>query len=106
MGELEINVPINIDDVIEALVQSPDAEEFVISLDEAIGDEGFTLGVIKKLARSLADDYQESLVHVTGRVLENQFGENRDYFGWGADDYENATTTMKKIVELIESLEP
>jgi hypothetical protein len=110
MGELEINVPINLDYVVGALAHSGyDAEEFVISLDEAIGDEGFTLGVIKKLARSLADDYQESLVHVTGRVLENQFGENRDYFGWGADDianYENATTTMKKIVELIESLEP
>jgi len=110
MGELEINVPINIDDVIGALAQSPDAEEFVISLDETIGDEGFTLGMIKKLAESLANEYQKSLVHVTGRVLESQFGESGDggYFGWKAEDiqnYENSLGAMKQIIQLVEALE-
>ena len=107
MGELEINVPISLDYVVGALAHSGyDAEEFVISLDETIADEGFTLSIIKKLAESLLSEYEQSLIHVTGKVLDNQFIENTST--WKTEDitnYENALNAMREIIRITESLE-
>ncbi len=106
MGELEINVPINLDYVVGALAHNGyDAEEFVISLDETIADEGFTLSIISNLAESLANEYEQSLVHVTGKVLENQFIETTST--WKSEDitnYENALNAMREIIKIAESL--
>lgn len=107
MGELEITVPVpvNIDEVIEALAHSPHAEEFVVSLDETIADEGFTLRIIAKLAESLANEYEESVAHVTGRVLENQF--TAPTSTWKTEDitnYENSLNAMREIIKIAESL--
>lgn len=107
MGELEINVPINLDYVVGALAHDGyNAEEFVISLDETIADEGFTLRIIGKLAESLASEYEQSLVHVTGRVLDNQFITPTST--WKSEDitnYENALNAMREIIRITESLE-
>lgn len=107
MGELEINVPINLDYVVGALAHDGyNAEEFVISLDETIADEGFTLSIIKKLAKSLANEYEQSLFHVTGKVLENLFIETTST--WKNEDitnYVNSLDAMREIIRLTESLE-
>ena len=104
--ELEITAQVDFDEIIEALTHDVDVEEFVISLDDAMADEGFTFRVIKKLAGSLAKEYEDSIAHVTERVLENQFISRTST--WTPEDitnYENALGAMKEIVKIVESLE-
>jgi len=88
-----------------------DPTQFILDIDGYIADEGFTLDLIKRLATSMAKEYKQSSDHVTGRIVEQEFGNNSDpphpSMVWNADDiknYDNAHKAMVEIIAIVDKL--
>jgi len=111
MACINLEVCTDTDELLPQIVDNlNDPAQFILEMDEYIADEGFTLDLIKQLATSMAKEYKESSDHVTGRIVEQEFGNNSDsprYMSWSADDienYDNAYKAMTEIVEIINRL--
>lgn len=111
---MEITTEIYRDAVIEALTRGcgeDDPIKFIMDLDAAMGDEGFTENLLLALARSYEKEYttyEESLV---GQVLESTFAdattttERLDKMRSNFDGVVSKRTKLSQIVALIKSLD-
>jgi hypothetical protein len=111
MACINLEVCTSTEELVPQIVDSlSDPIEFILNIDEYIADEGFTLDLIKRLATSMAKEYKESSDHVTGRVVEQEFGEgepSHPSLTWNADDiknYDNAHKAMMGIIEIVDRL--
>lgn len=56
---MQVMIPVSVDDLAEAFVlnsRDGSASDLILKIDLAVGDAGFTEGVIKRLAQSLRGD--------------------------------------------------
>jgi hypothetical protein len=73
---MEITSCIDRDAIIDALTDGYDEDDpikFVIDLDAAMADEGFTENLLLALAQSYEKEYTTYEEHVAGEVLESTF---------------------------------
>lgn len=110
---MEISTYIANDTVIYALTQGcgeDDPIKFVMDLDTAMADEGFTENLLLALAKSYESEYityEESLV---GKAIESTFidttstQEVRDRVRSDADEAMSKRNKLSRIVALIKSL--
>ena len=72
---ISLNVAINAEDLIENLLDQSDLDpgKFILSLDEAIADEGFTLDLISELTKPLIRDNNQHLEFLASKSLEQNF---------------------------------
>lgn len=111
---MEITSYIDRDAIIDALTHGcgdDDPLKFVVDLDAAMGDEGFTENLLLDLAQSYEKEYttyEESLV---GQVLESTFAdatsttERLDSMRSNFDGVVSKRTKLSQIVALIKSLD-
>lgn len=111
---MQISTFIDNGDIIEALTRGcgeDSAVKFVIDLDAAMGDEGFTEELLLALAQSYEKEYiayEESLV---GKVLESTFIDTASAPGRleamrsSFEDASSKRNKLSQIVTLIKSLD-
>lgn len=111
MGCINLEICTDTEELLPQIVDNlNDPIEFILEMDAYIADEGFTLGLIKQLAENIAEEYKQSSDHVTGKVIEQEFGGDDDqprYVSWSADDienYENAYKAMTEIIAIVDKL--
>lgn len=112
MDTIELTCQIDTSEVVEVVSCLPvrDAFEFIMAIDESMADEGFTLGLMKKLAESMLKEYEGSLEYVTGKVTDRLFSDESELLSnswWKVEDMENydrAHILMGKIISAIDSL--
>ena len=109
---MQITADIDITDIIESLTYGygdNDPINFIMAIDESMGDEGFTEELLLRLAQSYEQEYVKYEETMTEKVLSNTFVEGtsssaRDFNA----DLKDATTKrekLSKIVSLIRSLD-
>ena len=78
MATIRLTVDVEPSDLAADLLQAGgfDIMEFILSLDEEIGDEDFTLALIQKLTESLSKESGDHTTWLAERALEQNFGEN------------------------------
>ncbi len=111
---MEISTYIDCDTIICALTKGcgeDDPVKFVMDLDTAMADEGFTENLLLALAKSYEKEYityEESLV---GKVIESTFidttstQEVRDKIRSKVDEAMSKRSKLSQIVALIKSLD-
>ena len=111
MACINLEVCTNTEELLPQIVDGlNDPIQFVLEMDEYMADEGFTLDLIKRVAETMAKEYKESSDHVTGRIVEQEFGGGEPphpSLKWGAQDIENyeaAYKAMSDIIEIINKL--
>jgi hypothetical protein len=72
---ISLNVTIDAEDLVTELLMdgSLDPAEFILSLDKAVADEGFTLQVIFELTKTLIRDNEEYVEFLATKTLEQNF---------------------------------
>jgi len=72
---ISLQVGIDAEDLVTELLmdESLNLKEFVLSLDRAIGDEGFTLQVIFELTKTLICNNDEYVEFLATKTLEQNF---------------------------------
>lgn len=72
---ISLQVGIDAEDLVTELLmdESLNLKEFVLSLDKAVGDEGFTLQVIFELTKTLIRDNEEYVEFLATKTLEQNF---------------------------------
>jgi len=109
---MQITADIDITDIIESLTYGygdNDPINFIMAIDESMGDEGFTEELLLRLAQSYEQEYVKYEETMTEKVLSNTFVEGA--LSWAQDfnaDLKDATTKrekLSKIVSLIRSLD-
>jgi len=72
---ISLNVTIDAEDLVTELLMdgSLDPAEFILSLDKAVADEGFTLQVIFELTKTLIRDNEEYVEFLAAKTLEQNF---------------------------------
>lgn len=72
---ISLNVTIDAEDLVTELLmdENLNLKEFVLSLDKAVGDEGFTLQVIFELTKTLIRDNDEYVEFLATKTLEQNF---------------------------------
>lgn len=110
--DLSVNVNVSYESIINSIIDScVDPISFIIELDNAIADEGFTLGLIKRLTASMIKHYSSSEEYSTGRILKETFGDEgplATYYPHPSEDLKTATRcreAMEQIVSLVEEAE-
>jgi hypothetical protein len=109
---MQITAEIDIADILESLTYGHgdnDPINFIMAIDESMGDEGFTEELLFRLAQSYEKEYVSYEEAMTEKVLSNTFVEGtsnspRDFNA----DLAHATTKrekLSKIVALIRSLD-
>ena len=110
---MEITTYLDCDTVIAALTHGYDEDDpikFVMDLDAAMADEGFTENLLLALAQSYEKEYVAYEEHVTGKVLESTFAdtsstpEQLDKMRSSFDEAMSKRTKLSQIVALIKSL--
>jgi hypothetical protein len=108
---MELNVSIDAAELIDALVfngdDAPDPLEFIVKLDEAIADEGFTLELLVRLAESLESEYATHEQYLAGRLLEKTFGADKNsstFLYPQPSDYDRATEVREKLSDVLKTL--
>lgn len=75
---VELSVQVDPEDIVAAIAYGygeSDPIKFVLSLDEYVGDEGFTEGLLLALAQSYLECYSSLEESVASMVLEDTFAE-------------------------------
>jgi len=108
---MEITTEVYRDAIIDALTHGcgeDDPIKFVMDLDAAMGDEGFTENLLLSLAESYEKEYTTYEEHLHGQVLESTFaagpGDPR-YISSKADEASSKRSKLSQIVALIKSLD-
>ena len=72
---ISLQVGIDAEDLVTELLmdENLNLKEFVLSLDKAVGDEGFTLQVIFELTKTLIRDNEEYVEFLAIKSLEQNF---------------------------------
>jgi len=72
---ISLNVAIDAEDLVTELLtdESLDPAQFILSLDRAVADEGFTLQVIFELTKTLIRDNDEYVEFLAAKSLEQNF---------------------------------
>lgn len=110
MSCINLEICTDTDELLPQIIDNlDDAIQFILEIDEYMADEGFTLDLIKRLASSMAEEYQQSSDHVTQRVLEQEFGggDVNKNWPWSSDDiknYDAAHKAMSDIIDIVNKL--
>ena len=111
---MEITAEIYRDAIIETLThgyEEDDPVKFVMDLDAAMGDEGFTENLLLALAQSYEKEYTTYEESLAGQVLESTFAdatsttERLDKMRSSLDEVSSKRTKLSQIVALIKSLD-
>ena len=111
---MEITTYIDRDTIIDALTHGSgddDPIKFVMDLDTAMADEGFTENLLLALAQSYEKEYTTYEEHVAGEVLESTFTdttstlERLDAIRSNFDGVVSKRSKLSQIVALIKSLD-
>lgn len=72
---ISLNVGIDTEDLIANLVEESDLDlaKFILSIDEEVADEGFTLHLISELTKTLIRDNKEAAEFLASKSLEQTF---------------------------------
>ena len=110
---MQISTFIDNGDIIEALTKGcgeDDAVKFVIDLDAAMGDEGFTENLLLALVQSYEKEYVAYEESLMGKVLESTFidiasaPERLDTMHSRLNGASSKRNKLSQIVTLIKSL--
>lgn len=106
---MEITCTVTEAELFDAVASLPDPTTFILSLDEWVADEGFTLSLMSKLAQAMLKDYESTERHYTKQLMEVAFGEDNETRPWAPkpSDLEQATRqreTMGRVVALLKEL--
>jgi hypothetical protein len=110
---ISLNVGIDAEDLIANLVEESglDLAKFILSMDEEVADEGFTLHLISELTKSLIRDNKEAAEFLASKSLEQTFDPattknsdlHRNYSAeW--DEQQTLCQTLSQIEKLLNTI--
>ena len=108
---IELRTEVDQDYLVDSLVDSGiNLVDFILALDQAMADWGFTINLIKGLIGTLVEDAKEDNKTIHDRIIENSF-ESKEFnkllakdLTWRASECSKSLENLEKVLSLIEEV--